>query len=910
MDSKPKLNVSLQSKITIAHESFRAAFRYTPTGLVIGAQWENEQHHKLEFGELLAGLGLPSPEIINWSIELENIHLYYDTSGQIISMGMVAAGGQNLLAAARIRQNICGLQWNPNYFVPLKPLPLVGNYFEDNDEIRLERLQVIYAKKGGFRLDFLMDSIIRGTSHGFGQVTDDLVKETGTETESSLSQTAQKSDVHWIELNKKIGPVLLRRIGGSFEQGVIRVSLDASLTVSILTLDVMGLYLGIRPGKKFQFDYGLKGLAISVCKPPLFISGGLYVAKPWSLFNGQITIRYAKFGFLALGSYGLSERGEPSFFAYLMLDYPLGGPPCFYLTGICAGFGVNRKIHLPEIKKVRDFPLVAAARGASKALTPDSRPADVLSTLSDVIEPCDGMNFLTAGVKFTSFGMVESVVVINAEFGTRFELSLLGVSEISLPPKTANPIVYGCLNLRVVFCPDDGILRMEGAMSNDSYLFSKDARLTGGFAFYTWFRGEHAGDFVLSVGGYHPKFQRRHYPAVDRVGLNWMINSHLDIKGEAYFALMSNGLMAGGRLELNYHAGKLRAWCNAYADFLIQWKPFHYDIAIGVSVGASYRLDAWFIHHTFQIELGASLHLWGPEFSGMAHISWHIISFTIHFNSGNKNAPPKLGWTEFRDGFLPKLDGGIEGSRKQGVKLARLNICRGHLGRKRLAVNGKQTVQPVYYIDPAQFEAEIESVLPLEALKVNGVERERQRRKFGILPMGVTSLEDTLEVSFDRIREDGQGSPVPLDGETVHKHLPRALWDTRQPDMNEGMLPDVMTGYRFRAKEQVSHYLPPEKNGEKRWYQMEELLRNEAYHCPYHYQWISAGAIVNKASPSRTAADTMIENKERDKLLTQMKGYGIRQPEEIETEHFVRYMDRFLSAPMEMRSTGYREKGK
>ncbi len=907
MDSKPKFNVSLQSKITIAGESFRAVFHYAPTGLIIGAKWENELHHKLKFEELLKSLSIPVPELSDWSIELKNIHLYSDISEKIISMGIVAENGRSLLVSARKKQGIYGLQWNPDFFVSLEDLPVVGNYFEKGDGISLKRLQVIYAKQ--FRLDFLIDGIFHGTNHELGKVADDLIKETETETESSLSQTAEKSNVHWMELNKKIGPVFLRRIGGSFEQGMIRVSLDASMTISVLTLDVMGLYLGIKPGKNFQFDCGLKGLAISVCKPPLFISGGLYVAKQWTLFNGQITVRYGKFGFLALGSYGLSETGRPSFFAYLMLDYPLGGPPCFYLTGICAGFGVNRKINIPETKKVKDFPLVAAARGTSKTLKPDSGPSDVLSTLSDVIEPCDGINFLTAGIKFTSFGMVESVVVVNVEFGTKFELSLLGVSEISLPPKSDKPLVYGCLNLRAVFCPDDGILMIEGAMSNDSYLFSKDAKITGGFAFYSWFRGEHAGDFVLSVGGYHPKFQRRHYPAVDRVGLNWIINNDLDLKGEAYFALTSNCLMAGGRLELNYHAGKLKAWCNAYADFLIQWKPFHYDISVGVSVGASYRMDFLFIHHTFKVELGASLHLWGPEFSGTARISWHIISFTIHFNSGNKNAPPKLGWTEFKDGFLPKLDGGIEGSKKQGDKLARLNIFKGYLGVKKLRVNGEQKEQSVYYVDSAQFEAEIESALPLSSLKVNGAEREKQTRNLGILPMGVTSLNDTLEVSFYRIKEDGQSVPVPIDGDAVYKNLPRALWDIRQPDMNAGMLPDVMTGYRFCAKGQISHYLPPEKNGQKQWYQMEDLLRNEEYHCPDHYQWISERTIENKVDPDRTVAETMIQNKKRDTLLAQMEGYGIRQPKEIETEHFVKYIDRFMFSPMEIRSTGYRNKG-
>lgn len=905
MESEPKLNVSLQSKITIGRESFHALFQKTPEGLIMGAGWENSRHHALEFGQLLESLALPSPALLNWEILLNDVYLYYESSEKVISMRISAAGGESLLVSARMKRGIYGVSWNPDCFVSLNCLPVVGTYFDRNDGIMLKRLQVIYAKAGGFRLAFLIDAAFRGLSRRIGDASEDPGEETAKETQISLAEAEEKSDVHWVELNKKLGPVFLRRIGAGFEQGVIRISLDADMTVSILTLSVMGLYLGIKPGKTFAFSGGLKGLAITVRKPPLFISGGLYVAKPWTLFNGQITVRYGKFGFLALGSYGQSESGRPSFFAYLMLSYPLGGPPCFYITGICAGFGVNRKIHIPEVKKVRDFPLVAAAGGGG-ALKPESSPAQALSVLSDAIEPQDGVHFLTAGIRFTSFGMVESVVIVNVEFGTRFELSLLGTSEISLPPKAADPLVYGCLNLRAVFCPDDGILMMEGAMSEDSYLFSRAARITGGFAFYSWFRGDHAGDFVLSVGGYHPKFRRRHYPAVDRVGLNWIISGNLDLKGEAYFALTSNCLMAGGRLELNYHTGKLKAWCYAYADFLVQWKPFHYDIAVGVSVGASYRLDLGLIHHTFRVELGANLHLWGPEFSGTARISWHIISFTIHFHAGNKNAPPKLGWTEFRDGFLPKPDGGVKGG-IQGEKLARLTVCRGELGVKRSRPEKTAQERSIYYIDVAQFEAQIESALPLSFLKVNGEEKEGRERNLGIVPMGIKALEDTLEIFLYRLGENGEGIPVPIDGDVVYKQLPRALWDTRQPDMNDGMLQDVMTGYRFYSRERTSHYLPLEKGGEKQWYRMDTLLKNEEYHCPYRYRWTRGGAVENKVTKSQTIAATMVENRERDRLLSQMQGYGIRQPEEIRTAHFAEHMDRLMFSPMEMRSTGYRK---
>ena len=54
------------------------------------------------------------------------------------------------------------------------------------------------------------------------------------------------------------------------------------------------------------------------------------------LYNGEVEVRYEKFSFLALGSYGITEDKKTSVFIYLMLDYAFGGPPCFYITGLVA----------------------------------------------------------------------------------------------------------------------------------------------------------------------------------------------------------------------------------------------------------------------------------------------------------------------------------------------------------------------------------------------------------------------------------------------------------------------------------------------------------------------------------------------------------------------------------------------
>ena len=47
--------------------------------------------------------------------------------------------------------------------------------------------------------------------------------------------------------------------------------------------------------------------------------------------------------------------------------------------------------------------------------------------------------------------------------------------------------------------------------------------------------------------------------------------------------------MAGGHLEVLFREGNLRAWLKLGADFLIAWKPYHYNTSIYVNVGALIR---------------------------------------------------------------------------------------------------------------------------------------------------------------------------------------------------------------------------------------------------------------------------------------------------------------------------------
>lgn len=898
------INIALQSNIIINKEPFYAVMSYENKDLHIAARWKNINHHEFGINDISKHFSITLPTFLTWQIIFEEIMLDYKKNQNMICLYTSTEDNKNLILAANLNAGVYSCHMDLNFSYKLHTLPIVGKYMNEKDCLGISYIQANYSKNG-FDMQYKILCNLAGIEIDF-QDTDTIEPKTFIETAPLNPQPIEKkSSVHWMILNKTIGPCYIRRIGGEFKDGKISILIDAGIKISIIQIDFLELYIRMALNKGFTFDYGLKGLVISLHKPPLSITGGLYTVKPGELYNGTVAICYNKFSFLALGSYGIiKETNDSSVFIYMLLDYPFGGPPCFYITGIAAGFGVNRKINLPTLDKVPEFPFIQMACGEKvkgEKITPDTSPATVLSKLSDEIEPSSGSNFITAGIRFTTFGMLETVMVANFEFGTRVELSLLGISTMSLPPQSPSPIAYGRLALRAIYCPNDGILEIEGALCDDAYIFSHECHLNGGFAFYSWFKGEHAGDFVLSVGGYHPEYDRKHYPAVERVRINWTIMKGLTLQGEAYFALTPNCIMAGGVLNLDYTWGKLKAWCHALANFIIAWKPFHYDIEIGVNIGVSYRLDFLFIHHTFKIELGANLHLWGPEFAGIVHINWCIISFTIKFNTKAEQKYEKLTWEQFTNEFLPDFSKGIETYHETGQKLAQLQIALGKISEKNLLFPTRTKVCKVCYVNMNEFQFDIHSALPLSKINI-GKQQIENDNKVGIIPMKVKDIDVEIVIECCQlVDKKGQSEKVnvKLNAIPVLQNLPKALWGTNDPDMSEDMLKNIVMGCSLKGNYEKGVTIPMNQNS----YSLSQLSKNEEYHCKIHYKWTPVIDVTTPSEYTLQIGESMKKNNIRRKWLNQLRNYGVRQEHEISMDNFVKHQDKLLQCPFVLRKT-------
>ena len=387
----------------------------------------------------------------------------------------------------------------------------------------------------------------------------------------------------WLPVQRSFGPLQCQRIGLGSTSGpaTFDAGFDGSISLAGLSVDLQGLTVGIpltTPTDISTYGLSLQGLSVSFAGGPVSITGGLIETSAPVTYTGELQVATPALAITALGSFGTVGDDEPSLFAYVMVPLPLGGPPFFFVTGLAGGFGYNRGFVLPPVDQVADFPFVSWATNPSQAPTNGS---SALALLDDVAPPEQGANWLAAGVRFTSFELLDSIALLVLQFGTHFQIDLVGTSTMTLPKGADTSYVHAELALEVVFDPTAGVLEAAAVLTPNSYVVDPACHLTGGFAFSSWFSGPHAGDFVLTLGGYYDLYDPpAWYPqpsGVPRLGISWSPGGGVSVSGGAYFALTPSCVMAGAAMQASYSDGNLSAWFSAYLDFLINWHPFYYE---------------------------------------------------------------------------------------------------------------------------------------------------------------------------------------------------------------------------------------------------------------------------------------------------------------------------------------------
>lgn len=568
-------------------------------------------------------------------------------------------------------------------------------------------------------------------------------------------------------------------------------------------------------------------------------------------------------------------RSDKTFFVYAMLNAATGCGPTFgpiQFTGIALGYGFNRRIIIPPIEEVAEFPLVQMVMGEggyqdeSKSLDPREQmgkaladPVSMLEKMKDHVVAELGQQFACGGVRFTISGVIDCFALVVVQWGNELEISLLGLARFRhTRDLTAAPICYVELQILMSLKPSEGTFKLQALLTSNSWIINTDCKLTGGFALFIWFNGPHKGDAVLTLGGYHPRFRRpAHYPEVPRIGLNWQVNDNLTVKGGAYLAITPSCGMLGAKLEATFHSGRISAWFTASLDVIVNWSPLYFEAEWGISL----RVEASFTLTSIKATVGASIMMWGPPVGGTAHVDVVFFSFDIDFGSPRLKQPELIkSWKQFCHDFL-SLSGDDTRPGNTGVQafpIAQPNLASGRNNLNNLPRDRRAQQQPVdlaWKVRGDELELSASSVVPVTLLSVGklktpkgiqdqklsgqslmitseldldnaGITPRKSVDPLGVHPMG-KKLESTLNVTI--VRDEGAVTEaVNVAGWTIEEErgaLPAALWDAAKPTIKKSepsarLITGCVVGIK-RFKPPAGKLGPSAPLGNVSWYRLE-----------------------------------------------------------------------------------------
>lgn len=146
-------------------------------------------------------------------------------------------------------------------------------------------------------------------------------------------------------------------------------------------------------------------------------------------------------------------------------------------------------------------------------------------------------------------------------------------------------------------------------------------------------------NFVVSVGGFHPRFKPPPLPIPSprRVSVDLVNSPTARVRVEGYFAVTTNTVQFGARAELYFGLGSISAEGHLSFDALFQFSPFYFVIEISASFSVK----------VFSIRIRGTLE--GPtpwRATGEGSISLLFFDISVHFD---------VTWGESRDTMLPPI---------------------------------------------------------------------------------------------------------------------------------------------------------------------------------------------------------------------------------------------------------------
>lgn len=387
-----------------------------------------------------------------------------------------------------------------------------------------------------------------------------------TATTPTTNPEPTKGDTTMAKLQKSQGPLSIANFGLRYSDKTLHIVFDATVKLGPIEFSLLGFGLSLqftenvslRSLSSARFGVEISGLAVAFDKPPTLIEGMFLRESTPELekYTGGVVVSFTPYSFQAVGSYGeLKKSGTKFVFIFGKLNGPLITLEFAEITGISIGFGYNTRLRLPTLDDVKSFPFLKPSPPPVGA--PDPGPLALLTafTGTDWITPQEGSFWIAAGLEMRAFQCLDIDAVVTLQFEPEVTIGIVAKAIAALPtmetPDPTKSFVYAEIGLVATLNVHAGVLRVEAKLSPNSFVLNPACHLRGGFALCYWFHGSgHEGDWVFSVGGYHPAYTPpAHYPVPERLGISWVLSDHLSVTGEAYFAITPKVCMGGGSLS-------------------------------------------------------------------------------------------------------------------------------------------------------------------------------------------------------------------------------------------------------------------------------------------------------------------------------------------------------------------------
>lgn len=417
-----------------------------------------------------------------------------------------------------------------------------------------------------------------------------------------------------------------------------------AFSVQGIGIELMTLFQTGNAGP-FDIELGFKaptGIGLSIDAQGFVGGGFLYLDAEKGEYSGGIELAF--YDLLTLSAVGIITTNNPdgSDGFSLLISISTQFTPIqlgfgFTLNGVGGLLGYNRSMDLDALRD-------GVKTGANDSiLFPTDVVANVNRIISDMNEifPIEDGQFVFGPMAKLGWG---TPTLITVDLGLLIEVpdpvtvAILGVVKAVLPDEDAN-----ILRIQVNFL---GAIDFEaGLISFDATLYDSKLltfSLSGDMAFRLSYGSD--PNFLLSVGGFHPKYTPppMSLPNMDRLTIKLLSGNNPRLTIETYFAVTSNTVQFGAKAEVYAEAWKIYVLGYVSFDALFQFSPFFFSLALSAMVEVGMGKSVLF-------SVSLSMDLEGPtpwKVDGTA--SFKVLGVKV-------NVDFKVTWGEKKDTALPDI---------------------------------------------------------------------------------------------------------------------------------------------------------------------------------------------------------------------------------------------------------------